>query len=193
MAIAAQIMFQFISITLFRGFCSELHRVLGAKFPTVGVPLELALFAVHLGCCAARIVWEYACSLDPSFCCNDRLGGFGHLVSHLELVPTCLDLKSFFACSEHRVSYKFRIRVLVHHCLVIYFSPEFTPLALWWCRCGFFVCSRWGNVHTSATFFDRQGIGAELAVCRAKLGEIHLILSCEPSPPCRQDTKILAT
>jgi hypothetical protein len=48
-------------------------------------------------------------------------------------------------------------------------------------------------VHTSATFFDRQGIGAELAVCRAKLGEIHLILSCEPSPPCRQDTKILAT
>jgi hypothetical protein len=33
-------------------------------------------------------------------------------------------------------------------------------------------------VHTGATILDRQGLGPELTVRRAKLGEIHLILSC---------------
>jgi hypothetical protein len=37
-------------------------------------------------------------------------------------------------------------------------------------------------VHTGATILDRYGLGTELAVRRAKLGEIHLILSRGPSP-----------
>jgi hypothetical protein len=127
--------------------------MLGAKFPTVGVPLELALLTVHLGCCAARIVWEYACSLDPRFCGNNRLSRLGHLVSHLELVPTSLNLDSFFASPKYRVCTLFRVGVLRFYRLVVQFLPEFTPFANRGCK-GRFLSYRRCNMHTSVPILD---------------------------------------
>lgn len=154
MAIAAHMMFQFISITLFKGFCSELHRMLRAKFSTIRVPLELALLAVHLGCRTPGVVRKYACTLVCCFCCNNRLRWFGDLVRFLELVPTCLNLDSFFACPKHRVCTLFRLWVLSCHRLVVQFLPEVTPLALWRCK-GWFFSYRGGcNMHTSVPILD---------------------------------------
>jgi hypothetical protein len=112
--------------------------MLGAKFPTIGVPLELALLAVHLGCRTPRFIREYACTLDPRFCCNNRLSGLGHLVRFLELVPTCLNLDSFFARPKYRVCTLFRVRMLRFYRLVVQFLPEFTPFANRRCK-GWFL------------------------------------------------------